>query len=258
MFERSQAAEASVLAVLPAFVRRSDSAAVRDAIVAALAVILLRYEELSGYAADQCDIATATGIYLDGVCDDRGVYRQLRESDHDLRARALTTPDLVTPAAILAAANSILARYTSIQAHYAESVLDRWFVGDGTETWRSFVGASPTYFARLYPADAAANDGFVRPNSTIGGAWSFEDQLGRHFIRRVPALDGLSSGHTLLTDGADGAFVMEGASPANAGLFVPADDASALSVLQSIVSAVNRIKGHSVRWTLVSDPDLVN
>ena len=40
------------------------------------------------------------------------------ESDDSLRARALTVPTLVTPAAILAAANAILGAYTAIQAQY--------------------------------------------------------------------------------------------------------------------------------------------
>ncbi len=39
-----------------------------------------------------------------------------------------TVPTLVTPAAILAAANAILGAYTAVQAQYAESILDRWYV----------------------------------------------------------------------------------------------------------------------------------
>jgi hypothetical protein len=120
-----------VLAVLPAFVRQSDSAPVRDALAAALAP----YRALSAYSAQQCDITRATGIYLESLCNEHGVYKQDGESDDSLRARALTVPTLVTPAAILAAASAILGAYTPIQAQYAESILDRWYVTDGTLAW---------------------------------------------------------------------------------------------------------------------------
>src|SRR5579883_2421506 len=93
-----------VLAVLPSFVRASDSAPVRDAIAAGLAAILRRHQELAGYASAQSDLLRATGLYLQGLCEDRGVFAQPGERDEDLRARALTTPDLVTPEAILAVA----------------------------------------------------------------------------------------------------------------------------------------------------------
>jgi len=121
-----------VLAVLPAFVRQSDSAPVRDALAAALARILVRYRNLSAYSAQQCDITRATGIYLESLCNEHGVYKQDGESDDSLRARALTVPTLVTPAAVLAAANAILGAYTATEAQYAESILDRWYVTDGT------------------------------------------------------------------------------------------------------------------------------
>ncbi|MGH7298102.1 MAG: hypothetical protein ACRELB_24395, partial [Polyangiaceae bacterium] len=98
---------ADVLAVLPAFVRQSDTAPVRDALAAALACILVRYRELSAYSAQQCDITRATGIYLESLCNEHGVYKQDGENDDALRARALTTPNLVTPQAILAAANAV-------------------------------------------------------------------------------------------------------------------------------------------------------
>jgi hypothetical protein len=256
-----------VLAVLPAFVRRSDSAPVRDALAAALVEILSRYRQLSAYAAAQCDITRATGIYLQSLCAEHGVFKQDGESDDALRVRALTAPNLVTPTAILAAANAILALYTSARAQYAESALDRWFVQDGSAGWHSFVGAQPQYLARLYPADAAANGGFVRPSSEIGGAWAFADQLGRFFILRVPVLTGLGSAHAFLaadiTAPVDArSFVADGS---NAGgseasgqvaMFVYADPSTALAAYQAIVNAVTRIKGQSVRWAMVADPRL--
>jgi hypothetical protein len=258
---------ADVLAVLPAFVRQSDTAPVRDALAAALACILVRYRALSGYAAQQCDITRATGIYLESLCNEHGVYKQDGETDDSLRARALTTPNLVTPAAILAAANAILALYTSTQAQYAESILDRWYVTDGTAPWHSFIGTQPQYFARLYPADAAANGGFVRPNSELGGAWAFSDQVGRFFILRVPVLTGLTDAHAfiasdLLAPSDARSFVGDGSNASGSetsgsiGMFVYQDPSTALAVYQAIVNAVTRIKGQSVRWALLADPKL--
>lgn len=244
-----------VLAVLPAFVRRSDSAPVRDAICAALSTIVRRYRELTSYAAGQCEIATATGMYLEGLCEDRGVYRQPDESDDSLRARALTAPDLVTPEAILAAANTVLAPYTAVQAEYAESILDRWYVQDGSASWQSFLGANPRYQKRYYSDDAADNGGVVRPNSRIGGAWAFSDMLGRYFVLRVPELTSLSRSHAFLP----GSFAADGSNPGGReaigrlGLFIYADPSTTLTVYQAIASAVSRVKGHSVRWQLVAD-----
>lgn len=256
-----------VLAVLPAFVRRSDSAPVRDALAAALVEILRRYRQLSAYAAAQCDITRATGIYLQSLCAEHGVFKQDGETDDALRARALTVPSLVTPAAILAAANTILALYTSGRAQYAESVLDRWFVQDGTAPWHSFVGVQAQYLSRLYPADAAANGGFVRPGSEIGGAWAFSGQLGRFFILRVPVLTGLGSAHAFLAADAGApadarSFVADGANAGGSeasgqlGMFVYQSPGTALATYQAIVNAVSRIKGHSIRWAMIADPKL--
>jgi hypothetical protein len=259
--------DADVLAVLPAFVRRSDSAVVRDALASALVHIIRRYRQLSAYAARQCDITRATGIYLESLCAEHGVYKQTGESDDQLRARALTTPDLVTPEAILAATNTVLALYTTARAQYAESILDRWFVHDGTAGWHSFVGAQAQYLARLYPADAAANGGFVRPNSELGGAWAFGDQVGRFFILRVPVLTGLIDTHAfvasdLLAPPDARSFVGDGSNASGSetsgaiGMFVYQDPSTALAVYQAIVNAITRIKGQSVRWTLLADPKL--
>lgn len=239
-----------VHAVLPAFVRQSDSAPVRDALFAALTAILLRYQELAGAAAAQCDIARATGPYLDGLCEDRGLFRQPGEKDDALRARALTAPDLVTPAAVLAAANAILARHTPIQAQLAESILDRWYLHDGTAEWHSFVGANPQYHARLYPEDAALHEGFVRKNSKVGGAWAFGDRVGRMFVLRVPVLAGLGAAHGFVPQ----AFAFEGGR--RGGWFLFQDPSSALAVYQAIANSIERIKAHSIRWLLYADPRL--
>ena len=256
-----------VLAVLPAFVRKSDEAPVRDALVVALLAILTRHRQLSGYSAAQCDITRATGIYLESLCREHGVFKQPGETDDQLRARALTTPDLVTPEAVLAAASTILSPFTAVGAQYAESALDRWFVHDGSAAWHSFVGAQPQYFARLCRADAAANGGFVRPSSEIGGAWAFADQNGRFFVLRVPVLTGLAQAHAFVAAAVSSppglaSFVADGSNAGGSeaagalGMFVYASPSTALGVYQAIVNAVSRIKGHGVRWLLIADARL--
>ena len=283
-----------VLAALPAFVRATDSAPVRDAIAAGLSAILKRHQLLSAYGAAQSDLLRATGLYLEGLCEDQGIFKQAGEDQEALRARALTTPDLVTPEAILAAANGILAPWTRGHAQYMESGLDRMFVSDGTADWHSFVGAAPSYPDRLYPDDAARNGGAVRAQSDPGGAWIFGDNIGRFFILRVPvvanvdvslvysgakiasadvdaperggaepaAYPPLTMGDLPPASGGRGLFIADGSDALGAEsdgsvatfMFAPLSDP--LSVYQAVATAVERIKGHSIRWALVADARL--
>jgi hypothetical protein len=276
-----------VLAVLPVFVRASDSAPVRDAIAAGLAAILKRHQELSAYAAAQSDLLRATGLYLDGACEEHGVFRQPGEEDEALRARALTTPDLVTPEAILATANAILAPWTTKQPQYLESGLDRLFISDGSASWHSFIGASPSYPDRCYPDDHLLNRGGVRPQSDPGAAWVFSDNIGRYFVLRVPvvafvdvslayagerlapsdpnfpqlggaepaAYPPLGVGDLPPASGGRGLFIGDGSS-ADVATFVFPPLLDPLSVYQAVAVAVDRIKGHSIRWMLVVDERL--
>jgi hypothetical protein len=283
-----------VLALLPAFVRATDSAPVRDGIAAGLAAILKRHQLLAAYSAAQSDLLRATGLYLEGLCDDLGVIRHDGEEQEALRGRALTTPDLVTPEAILAAANALLAPWTRGHAQYIESGLDRLFISDGTADWHSFVGASPSYPDRLYPDDAVRNGGDVRAQSDPGGAWIFSDNIGRFFVLRVPlvaavdvplayagsklaasdadvperggaepaAYPPLAAGDLPPASGGRGLFIADGSdasaaeSDGSVATFLFAALSDPLSIYQAVATAVERIKGHSIRWALVSDPRL--
>jgi hypothetical protein len=245
-----------VRAVLPSFLRPQDPAPVRDAILAALTQILLTYQARAGYGAAQSDILRAVGRGLRQACAERGVFQQPNESDDALRARALTVPSLVTPAAILAAASTIVAPYSSVLPQYSEAAQDRWFVGGGgARPWRSFLfrhgttPRSPFYPERLYPEDAAANGGYVRPQSSPGAARVYSDAVGRYFLLRAPDLSPLDSSL------GPRRFVGRGTSPTNA-MFVKRVGASALSVYEQIGNAVDRIKGASIRWMLLIDPKL--
>lgn len=196
--------KADVLAVLPAFWKRDDTAPVRDGLVAALTAIMLAYQTDASYAAAMVDILRAQGTYLDGLGNDRGVPRALGELDPSYRVRLLALPSLVTPTAILAGVNAILAPYTAIKAQYSESVQDRWYVRSAqniAQGFHSFVWKaasttgqrSPYYLDRLYEDDSAQNGGYVRPQSSPGGARVFKDTIGRFLVLRVPDLSALDA-----------------------------------------------------------------
>jgi hypothetical protein len=261
--------DADVRAVLPAFLRPYDAAPVRDAIFAALTQILLTYQRRAAHAAAQSDILRAVGRGLTQACAERGIYRQAGELDHALRARALTVPNLVTPAAVLAAANTILAPYTPVLPQYSEAAQDRWFVGaDSSRVWRSFLfrhattPRSPLYLDRLYPEDTAANGGSVRPQSSPGAARIYSDTVGRYFLLRVPDLSPLDASlAATYREASVGVavggrmFVGRGTTPTSA-TFVRRIGATAVAVYQAVVNAVDRIKGSSIRWMLLVDPKL--
>lgn len=187
----------SVLAVFPDFLKSSDPAPVRDAIVAALVAMFTSYQDLAAYCAAQSDVLRATGTYLDGLLNDRGVRRQVGENDDDYRARGLAFQQVVTPAAIVAAANSILAPVSNVEAQCFDATLDRAFLGGeigfGTVIGtRSFPGFAPHYLDRLYPDDEATN-GVARDNCDPGGMWLFSDLFGRYFVLRIPDIATLDS-----------------------------------------------------------------
>jgi hypothetical protein len=258
-----------VRAVLPAFLLPDDPAPVRDAILAALTQILLTYQARSAYAAAQSDILRAVGRGLAEACAERGVYKQTGETDDALRARALTVPSLVTPAAILAAANTVLAPYTKVLPQYSEAAQDRWFVGGvAPRAWHSFLfkkattSLSPFYPDRLYPEDASVNGGYVRPQSSQGASRVYSDTVGRYFLLRVPDLSpldaSLAATYARASSGVavpNRMFVGRGMSATNT-TYLRKIGASAVGAYQSVVNAIDRIKGSSIRWLLLVDPKL--
>lgn len=261
-----------IISILPFFLKSDDSPPVRDAIIAALVSIFLAYQDASSYASAQSDILRAVGLYLDGLGSDRGITRQPSELDESYRTRILSIPNIVTPSAILAAVNSILAPYTSVQAQLFEASLDRWFVFNGT-SHLSFIGTNPIYLDRLYIDDIASNLGQSRPQSRVGGAWTFGDTVGRYFVLRVPLLPETEVQHMFIADGSNTnnqetnssvvSFIADGSNVS--GQETTGSDASfcfnlrqsIIDVYTQIVSAVERIKASSIRWQLFADPKLV-
>lgn len=257
-----------VLALLPTEVRRSTSAPVRDALAAALTVILQEYQRRSSQGAALGDILRSTGHVLDGLAADHEVFRQPGEEDEALRVRVLGLQDVVTPNAIVAAVNAILEPYTDATARYFESEVDQWFVHDGTATWDSFVydadsGASPTYLDRLYPDDEATNGGDAVDAREALGSWMFSDQLGRYFILRLPQLEAVDDLGTYAFDATvadDGMFVADGSDTAGAESdgsvtsFIYTDQVLSDELYAAIVSMVELLKGQGVRWMAYVDP----
>lgn len=254
--------------VVPADYKR-DEAPILDALIETVTEIALAWEDASSVAAAQSDMATASAHFLDGQGDDRDIHRAENEDQEAFRDRAITVPNAIDRIAILDAVNAILAPFTSVKAHLFDSILDRWFVTDGTAVYHSFVGASPRYLDRLYPSDAALNGGESRPLSEPGGAYAFSDRVGRHFVLRVPDISPIESVHAFVyTDLLQGPgfgappyrtghrlFVGDGTQSV-AAAFVSRGNSSALAVYQAIADKVNALEGHSTRWTLVVDPKL--
>lgn len=261
-----------VLTLLPAAFKPDGDSPVRDALIAGLTQILEKWQERSGYAASQSDILRAVERYLDGLVNDHGFVRAGdTESDDALRARALAVPELVARQAVLDAINPILARYTAVKVRVFEPVLDGWFVTDDAPTaWQSFIDESAQYPDRLYADDATINDGLVRAQSDPGVAWPALDEVGRELVARVPQVNTPSSQHWFMFDftslANNGArnFIADGTDASggesrNTGTvatFLSLEAITATQIYQSIVDAVERVRGQGIRWSMVVDPEL--
>lgn len=248
---------------------RTDSHPVLDALIAGLLGMLVEHQRRADYAAAQSDVTRATDEYLDGLAGDRGSQRATGELNADYRDRTTSWQEIATPDAIVATINSILDDVTTSEAQVCESVLDRWYVTDGTDgaggdpEFYSFVGDGltemcPSYPDRLYEDDQTANGGYVRPQSSPGGALVFSDGFGRMLFVRVPQLNDVDSPCSYASDGTPvdepGMYVADGTGGGLA--YVSNDYLTADETYQAIVDAVQRIKGHGVRFKLLVDRKL--
>lgn len=251
---------ADVLKEFPREVRNADVATVRDAIVAGITAMFQEFQDRAEYAALQSDIVTATDIYLEGLGDDHELPKLSGETETDYRTRILSTPELVTPTAIIDAVLNIIASYTPIQPQYMEASLDRWYVSAGDAVWHSFIEAGPQYQDRLYPDDVLTN-GVERANSDPGYAWVFSDEVGRYFVLRIPNLSSSDTQHAFISTGS-GSFINDGTNPSGSesnGLvatFMFGPRQLATQLYAAIVGAIDKIKGHSIRWQLLVDSRL--
>lgn len=273
--------------VLRSFLKKDDPTLVRDALVSGLFKILATYQQRAERACALSDVLRSEGEFLRGIAQDAKIPIFAGDSDDAIRARILVSAQTVTPTAILAAANTILAPFTTIKAAYCEGS-DRWFVADRSQPnppgWFSFVWTSamnrdPSYPDRLYVDDAVQNGGAVIPRRRPGGARAFTDTFGRQFLLRIPDLTAAASSgffpfsifstvpglpSTPSSPDTDyrvlAVFAGTGISTFDAQLAnsVRSIPGSALTVFNAIVSTVQRIKGHGVRWTIVADPKLID
>jgi hypothetical protein len=125
------ASRADVVAEWSPDVMGQDAAPVRDAIIDGETAMLLAYQNFAAAAAAQSDPLAATDEYLELIAGDEfATYKQPGETDGSLRTRMLAARATVSPAAIVAAANAILAPYTAVSAKYFEH-LDAWCVRNG-------------------------------------------------------------------------------------------------------------------------------
>jgi hypothetical protein len=254
---------------MPDWMVRALDQPVTDALVEGLYQLVLAYQHEASYAAAQSDILRATDQYLDGLGQDRGYERAEGEKNEDFRSRVLNIPDLATGWAIRLVVNGILAAYTTSEAQVFDATLDRWFVAVSSPTaiWRSFLNRNPEYPDRLYEQDEAEN-GAAIPNNEPKRPRLFSDALGRQFMVIVPDLAGLHDDPACIyssalqggggEDARLGGIAMHlGAGTGSvAAAFLVGSTATAETVYQAIVNAVERIRGHSVRWILMTDPSL--
>lgn len=249
-----------ILAILPGFLKPEDPSPVRDAILAALVAMMVKYQTLSSEGVAMCDVLRSLDSSLRGLGEDRGVYQQEGEDIENYRARILATPGIVTPEAIIAAVNAILAPFTSIECQYAESVQDRWYVGtSAARNWHSYVWDSttsmaPGYPERLYEEYADQNMGYYRPNSRPSGALVFDDTKGRMFIIRIPDIAGIGDlGGFPSSSELSSRFYVGGIGVSSG---IRKIGTTAADTFNLIVSTIDRLRAHSIRFVVISDPKL--
>ncbi len=242
---------ADVLAEFPQPQRNAEVAPVRDAFCETFALGFLEYQNAAAQAAAQIDMLRATGLHLRAIAEARTVAVGRSDDDETLRARILATPEIVTPEAIYAAINEVLAPRTDKTCQVSELNLDGYFVHAGTSVWDSFIGSEPNYPDRYYE-DV--------PESLPGGAVPSSGRP-RSFAIRVPSLAGSnnlftyasSNPETFAGDGSDTA----GSETSGAlGYFTYADSKTSDDLYDTIVSVVNAIKGQGITWSLLVDDRL--
>jgi hypothetical protein len=245
---------ADVLAEYPLRVQQEPIAPVRDAVVELQTEALLAYQDAASYAAAQSDPTRATGVYLEEFTNEVSIFRQDSEEDEALRTRLFSPPSVVTPQAIKAAVDALLAPVTDKQSVLWESVADRWFVS-GTADWHSFVADGiadmrPDYPDRRYD---------LRSNSAPGGPAAFNESNGRMFVLRLPEIEaadgeGAFPRRPLDLHDTDRFYVNDGSGDWHG--FAFSGGQSAHAIYGAIVNTVESIRGHGVRWLAFVDPKL--
>ncbi len=230
---------ADVLIEFPAPQKNPETAPNRDAIAASFAEGFIKYQNAAERAAAQSDPLRATGIYLKDFADEHDVIPVPGESETSLRGRLFASPSIVTPDAIEAAINEVIAPLT---CRISELDLDGWFIhSDAAAIWDSFVGAEPNYPDRYY-AD--------QPGLRVGGCVP-SNNLPRSFHVRIPALQAQDEAFSYT---GDEYFI--GDIVGDAGVFIYQGQSLSVDKYNTIIARVERIKGQGVGWSMVVDPSL--
>ena len=167
-------------AFIPGHIRRPvGESPVLDDGLEALTAICEEWQDETELAVMQSDLGQSTDQYLQGQAEDRGSFKQDADTNTSLRNRVITAPKCVDRLSIVAAVNAVLAPYTSVSCRVFESIRDRLYIGDGTNSWHSYIGARPTYPSRYYDS---------RPSSQPPGAWVFGDEVGRFLVILIPVV----------------------------------------------------------------------
>lgn len=118
--------------LLPA-VLRGGTSALRDAWLQAWGTGALGAQSSVGFALEaQASPRFADGLWLDAWGELLSRPRAPDESDSDYRARLMTSPDLVSPSAVKAAVDSIVASLGLPPVIYNEPAVDEAFCGPAT------------------------------------------------------------------------------------------------------------------------------
>lgn len=278
---------------------QAQVAPIRDAIIAGQFSAMFALVKASRRAAAQNNPLRATGPCLDDIGGERGIYRQVGEPDDPpnavlygppavaYRQRINAEPNVVDPNDVIAAANNVLAPYTTISCRYAEQS-DGWFIDDGSSTAYSShvfqelptplvpvlpptsnVQTVPNYPDRLYPSATPAGLLSI-PNRRPPGAMLNGDSYARWFLLRVPDISQVDTDIAAVFDGTQDAvnvgLFSVGASAAQEGVSPPvwltdvnptflfSFTSTVDQIYASLVAAVEAIRMHSMRWSCIVDP----
>ena len=243
----------------------AQPAPIRDAIIAGEQAMMLEYQRRSRVAAAQSDVLRATDEYADELLDERQFFRQATESTVDYRARALARAGTVDPNDIIAAANAILAPFTSISCRYEERSDGMFLTKNvgGLTPWSCHLFKSqdlttpatdPNYPDRNYPIVPLRRPRGARPNGDIFGRW---------FLLRCPDVSSFDTTVLALNKEApadgSGFFLTKGdgiAGGAPFGGFLFEFASSSSDLYNAIIGSVTALIGEGIRWTLLVDSNL--
>lgn len=224
--------------------------------------MFLEYQRRSRYAAAQSDRLRATDEYEDELFEEHGVFRQDAESNTAYRARGLALTGTVDPNDIIAAANAILAPYTSVSCRYEERS-DGWFANKGTATWSSHTFKRADLTTRALTPNYPDRDYQAIPLRQPRGTRANGDSYGRWFLLRCPDI-GLIDTEVLAafkeapSDGS-GFFATKGdglVAGVPFGIFAYDFASTADGVYNAIIGSVQNLVGQGIRWTLLVDSNL--